>query len=189
VSQRCRPENTAIRRTAPSKPATEVLRVLVPTLAVTTLLDHGCGHGVDPRWYRAQGIDADGFDPHPPFGHDAPPSRRYDLVTSVYVVNVLDDADARVAALRDAARHVRAGGALLVVSRSTSCIQREATGGAWARHRDGWWSKDTRGTFQRGHSDEELAAMLHDIGLRGVVPRPRMKFPPDIAWALAVRDR
>ncbi len=189
MSQRCRPENTAIRRTAPSKPATEVLRVLVPTLAVKTLLDHGCGHGADPRWYRAQGIDADGFDPHPPFGHDAQPSRRYDLVTSVYVVNVLDDVGARVEALRDAARHVRAGGALLVISRSTTCIQREAARGAWARHRDGWWSTGTRGTFQRGHSDEELAAILQDIGLRAVVPRPGLKLSAEIAWALAVRDR
>ena len=39
------------------------------------LLDYGCGTGADVTYYRNQGLDAEGYDPHPPFGYADLPRR------------------------------------------------------------------------------------------------------------------
>src|SRR5688572_7748199 len=98
----CRPENTAISRAAPSKPAQAVVRFLLPTLRVERLLDFACGRGRDVKFFRAEGLQAEGYDSHPAFDHAAPPRGRFDLVTAIYLLNVLDSTCARVEALREA---------------------------------------------------------------------------------------
>ncbi|MGH3702652.1 MAG: methyltransferase domain-containing protein [Pseudonocardiaceae bacterium] len=156
------PHKTAMSRVRPSPFARTVVGVLVPRLGISSVLDHGCGRGSDVDHYRAAGLDADGWDPHPDFGWTANHDREYDLVANVFVLNVLPDPWQRIQALRHAAQFVRPGGFLFVVTRSPADIAPRAATANWPSHQDGYWSSKARGTFQKGISTEEIIA----LGLR-----------------------
>lgn len=97
-------------RSRPSPFARAVAEVLAPKLEIASVLDHGCGRGADVRFYRDRGLDADGWDPHPGFGWQQEPPRQFDLVTSVFVLNVLSNPWERIKALQNAARCLRPHG-------------------------------------------------------------------------------
>jgi SAM-dependent methyltransferase len=187
VSNACRPENTAIPRTQRSAPARAVAEILAPALGVQTLLDYGCGRGIDVDWYRQRGLQAEGFDPHAPFGFDRPPSATFDLVTCVYVLNVLDDPRARREVLLSAQSFARPGGAVLVVTRAAASIEREAAKRGWPRHHDGWWSNRARGMFQHGLTRDEIIALGREAGHEAHDIAPPLKLDSDTTWALLVR--
>jgi Methyltransferase domain/Endonuclease/Exonuclease/phosphatase family len=160
-----RPHKTAMHRAHASPFARVVVDVLVPRLGIASILDHGCGRGSDVGHYRAAGLEADGWDPHPGFDQTTEPQRQYDLVTSVFVLNVLADPWQRVQALQHAARFVRPGGHLFVVTRSPADIDPRAVSAGWPTHHDGYWSSEVKGTFQKGVPTEEIIALARRAGL------------------------
>ncbi|KMO96015.1 methyltransferase domain-containing protein [Streptomyces roseus] len=159
------PHKTAMSRQAASPAARAVTRHLTGPLGVRTVLDHGCGRGADVAHYRAAGLDTDGYDPHEGFGWPRPERDGYDLVTQMFVLNVLPDPGARIRALQDAAAFVRPGGHVVVVTRSPEEITKAAAGGSWTAHNDGYWSSEGKGTFQRGISATETTALARHAGL------------------------
>lgn len=159
------PHKTAMSRVRPSPFARTVVKVLVPHLGITSVLDHGCGRGSDVTHYRAAGLDADGWDPHPDFGWNATHNREYDLVANIFVLNVLPDPWQRIQTLQHAAQFLRPGGSLFVVTRSPADIDPRATSANWPSHQDGYWSSKARGTFQKGISTEEIIALGLRAGL------------------------
>ena len=67
--------------------------------STTRILDYGCGRGDDIRRLRTMGYEAIGWDPvHRPRSELNPTS----VVNLGYVVNVIEDADERIEALREA---------------------------------------------------------------------------------------
>ncbi|RSS76751.1 methyltransferase domain-containing protein [Streptomyces sp. WAC06614] len=169
------PHKTAMSRPGPSPAARAVTATLTGPLGVTTLLDHGCGRGADVAHYRSAGLEADGYDPHADFGWPRPERGGYDLVTQAFVLNVLPNPWERVRALQDAASFVRPGGHVLVVTRSPEEITKAAAAGGWARHHDGFWSSEGKGTFQRGISAEEAVLLGRHAGLAPAGnPAPRL---------------
>jgi len=158
-----RPENTAISRPTGSRPLKDALKRgwITPSDRV---LDFGCGRGGDVQWLRAQGFHCEGFDPHPGFGWDSSPSGSFDLVAVVYVVNVLDSVEDRVAALQQAWASVRPGGWIFLVARADHEIERLARAKGWPSWSDGYWSNQTRGMFQCGHSVSDLQDLLVPLG-------------------------
>lgn len=177
-----RPHKTAMARSGPSPLARFVTGTLAARLGAKRLLDHGCGRGADLEHYRIHGLDADGWDPHPDFGHTTEPADDYDLVTQAYVLNVLPDPWQRIQALQHAAKHLRPGGHLLVATRSPAEIERFATDSAWTRHHDGYWSHPTKRTFQKGIATEEIIQLAARAGL---TPEPDLD-PPDLGPASSV---
>ncbi|MFI8265526.1 methyltransferase domain-containing protein [Streptomyces sp. NPDC085665] len=159
------PHKTAMSRQAASPAARAVTGHLTGPLSVRTVLDHGCGRGADVAHYRAAGLDADGYDPHEGFGWPRPERDGYDLVTQMFVLNVLPDPGARIRALQDAAAFVRPGGHVVVVTRSPEEITKAAAGGSWTAHHDGYWSSEGKGTFQRGISAAETTALARHARL------------------------
>ncbi|MFD6612922.1 methyltransferase domain-containing protein [Micromonospora chalcea] len=159
------PHKTAMTRRAESGYARTVTEVLCPRFGLKSVLDHGCGRGSDVSFYRRVGLDADGWDPHPGFGATAEPDRQYDLVTSIFVLNVLPDPWQRIQALRHAARFIKPNGYLLVVTRSPAEIDARAAAAHWPVHHDGYWSSSAKGTFQKGVSAEEIIALAWRAGL------------------------
>ncbi len=159
------PHKTAMARTTPSPFARHVVDVLAPKLCAVTVLDHGCGRGSDVRYYRSRGLDADGYDPHPGFEWTKDSQRAYDLVTQVFVLNVIPDPWQRIQALRHAAQFLQPGGHLLAVTRSPADIASRAAASNWPAHHDGYWSSESKGTFQKGISAEEITALAHIAGL------------------------
>jgi SAM-dependent methyltransferase len=173
----CPPENTAISRGHESRAARFVTDHLVRQLGIRSVLDHGCGRGADVAHYLRRSLGADGCDPGFPDAWPEPAGGDYDLVTSVFVLNVLPDPWQRIQALRCAACHLRHGGAMLVVTRSPSEVMQRAQRGNWPAHNDGYWSNEDRGTFQRGIGPDEIIALARHAGLH-----PSSSVPEIPAW-------
>jgi hypothetical protein len=161
------PHKTAMARSRPS-PFARSIEQSYRRNGVRSVLDYGCGRGADVEFYRRIGLVADGYDPHPSFGWHAQPRGTYDLITVIFVLNVLPDPWQRFKVLRNASGHLADDGSMLVVCRSPSSIERIARSRRWPRHNDGYWSSERKGTFQRGISSQELLLMAGRIGL---VPR------------------
>jgi SAM-dependent methyltransferase len=171
------PHKTAMNRTGPSPASQAVTAYLTRPLAVTSVLDHGCGRGADIAHYRSHHLDADGFDPHDGFGWPRPHRRDYDLVTSMFVLNVLPDPWQRIQALQDAASFTRPGGHVVVVTRSPDEIAKAATDGRWSPHQDGFWSSRSKGTFQRGIDSAEITALARWASLIPAPDAPALPLP------------
>jgi Methyltransferase domain/Endonuclease/Exonuclease/phosphatase family len=175
----CQPHRTAMVRQQPS-PFARRFAESPSRQGVRSVLDYGCGRGADVDFYRQAGFLADGYDPHPAFGWHMRPDGVYDLVTVMFVLNVLPDPWQRLQVLRDADRHLADGGRMLVVCRSPKAIEKHARRGQWPQHNDGYWSSASKGTFQRGISTEELMV----LGCRaGLTPLPEDAQPATIVHA------
>ena len=129
----------------------------------STLLDYGCGRGVDVRLLCADGFEAWGWDPsHRPDGKLDPA----DVVNLGYVVNVIEDEKERAVALRSAWALTTK---LLVVSARLSAEEGQlATGTPF---RDGCLTG--RGTFQKFFDQGELRAWIDaTLGTQCVAAAP-----------------
>lgn len=156
---------TAMNRREPSAVAKEVAERLVPACGASAILDYGCGYGADVAFYRAKGLSAAGYDPHSGFGWTDKPDGLFDLVTLIFILNVLPNPAERLACLAVAASYLKPGGRLVVVARSPEEIRREASTKCWSRHHDGFWSHPGRGTFQKGMGRKEIIAYGRHLGL------------------------
>ncbi|MFF3358149.1 methyltransferase domain-containing protein [Streptomyces sp. NPDC002917] len=171
------PHKTAMSRQAPSPASRAVTEHLTGPLGVKTVLDHGCGRGADVAHYRSAGLKAEGFDPHDDFGWPRPEQTGFDLVTSMFVLNVLPDPWQRIRALKDAASFARPGGHVVVVTRSPEEITKAAADGGWSVHHDGFWSSQAKGTFQRGITPGEITALARQAGLQPAEGAPVLPLP------------
>lgn len=179
---------TAIRRREASQIARELRdQGVLDRLGIRSILDFGCGYGADVQFYRGCGYEADGFDIEPSFGWSKGKDRQYDLVTAVFVVNVLPTVEDRLQAVRTASQYVRPGGFLLVAARSEKAISIEARKGKWTKFNDGWVSSPQRGTFQRGVPTEEIAWLLGAIGFSLV--QQEFRLSSDVSWLLGRHRR
>ncbi|MEU6487303.1 endonuclease/exonuclease/phosphatase family protein [Streptomyces sp. NPDC046887] len=166
VVRKYQPHKTAMGRQAPSPASRAVTEHLTGPLGIRSVLDHGCGRGADIAHYRSAGLDAEGFDPYEEFGWPRPARTGFDLVTSMFVLNVLPDPWQRIQALKEAASFARSGGHIVVVTRSPEEIAKAAADGGWSVHHDGFWSSRPKGTFQRGIAPDEITALARQAGLR-----------------------
>lgn len=164
------PYKTAIARKGASTVAKQVTSALPSILPFRSVLDYGCGHGADVHHYRTHGYEADGYDIHEPFGWHQRPTRLYDLITVVFVLNVLPSSNDRLLVIEQANRYLKPDGAMLVVARSVKEIEKNAAGGKWPTHNDGYWSDRARGQFQHGMTPEEIQGLAASVGL---APHPR----------------
>jgi DNA phosphorothioation-associated putative methyltransferase len=152
---------TAMGRSSLSMPARQALLdgVLRPDWRV---LDYGSGRGGDVARLTHLGIIATGWDPH---NGETRPVNPQDVVTLTYVINVIEDADERYAALRDAWSLAER---CLVVSARLTWERKQVTGIPVA---DGTLTK--RNTFQRLYSPAELRSFVESsTGVRAISPVP-----------------
>lgn len=156
-----RRERTAISRAALSMPARQSLidGVLRAGLSV---LDYGSGRGHDVARLRAMGFNASGWDPY--YAEERTPQSA-DCVLLIYVLNVIESVEERVAALRQAWTLTR--GTLVVSSRLR-----------WERRRISGRELDdgiltNRGTFQHLFEPVELRQFVEaHTGARCVAGAP-----------------
>jgi DNA phosphorothioation-associated putative methyltransferase len=159
---RSRRHLTAIARRGLSMPARQALRdgIVKPSISV---LDYGSGRGQDVRLLRELGVDAVGWDPH--FTEDSSAPVAADVVSLLYVINVIEDAQERRQILEVA--WGRARRALVVSARLV-----------WERHRvRGTENEDgvltSRGTFQKLFAPSELRSLVQEVtGARVVATLP-----------------
>lgn len=160
VSVGVRRHLTALSRSNLSAPVQALLRHGLVGRG-TDFFDYGCGKGDDVRNLRANGVMANGWDPH--YADDAP-KRPARIVNLGFVINVIEDIDERVAALRGA--YDLAEGAISVAAMLTN--QCPADG---CPYRDGYLS--SRNTFQKYYSQVQLRDFIEhtlDESAIAVVP-------------------
>lgn len=142
---------TAIRRGELSRPIRLALQheLLGPS---RSFFDYGCGRGDDLERLATLGYRVEGWDPH---HRPTTPRRPADVVNLGYVVNVIEDADEREAALRNAWGLAKS---VLVVS---ARLEDERDLAHVAPLRDGWVTR--RGTFQKFFAHDELGAWIDSV--------------------------
>jgi len=113
-----------------TEPAAPVQRLVAGQYldAKSTILCYGCGRGPDLNWLRRRKYDAQGYDPYPPFGYNAKPTRAFDFVLMAYLMARLKTDAQRRAAVEEAFAWVRPGGSLVLVARNWKRLVEE--GGA-----------------------------------------------------------
>jgi hypothetical protein len=180
---------TAIARRGASRPAKKLTPFIKRVVeegpqdpAVGRVLDYGCGRGADVTYFRSLGIDAVGYDAHAPFGFAESPTGLFMVVSLTFVLNVLPTVKDRLDAMRGAAARLAPEGVLIVATRSTAAIRREADRSGWRACGDGFVSH--RGTFQHGMDAEEIAGLGEILGLRSQRPLPTV---PDTSLVALAR--
>jgi len=152
---------TAIRRPSYSLPIKCLLRDGL-VHAETSVFDYGCGHGQDIELLRGSGIRCDGWDPA--FRADGQ-KRSADVVNIGYVINVIEDARERAAAVRSA---WDLSNKLLVVAAQ---IEFAAPVKEQSPFADGVVT--SRGTFQKYYTQTELREYLEvELGTDAIPAAP-----------------
>jgi DNA phosphorothioation-associated putative methyltransferase len=152
---------TAIGRSSLSMPARQALLDGV-LRSEWTALDYGSGRGGDVARLVHLGIRTVGWEPH--HGGDRPKAPR-DVVTLIYVINVIEDPAERQSVLRDAWSLAER---CLVVSTRLAWERKEVNGASLS---DGTLTK--RNTFQRLYSPAELRQVVEEAtGVRILSPVP-----------------
>lgn len=145
-----RRHRTAIKRYDLSKPLKFILeRGLLRK--DETFFDYGCGHGMDIEALQNLGYNATGWDPA--FRPTAPKTTAA-VVNLGYVLNVIEDPQERVAALREAYSLAEK---VLVVS---TLVTGQKTDAHCRPYRDGFLTKTH--TFQKFYVPGELENLLED---------------------------
>jgi len=168
---------TAITRKKESVPARHLSQTLDMN-GLTTILDWGCGHGADVKFYKGLGdhLMVKGYDPGADLDHsmgfDLLPDElsRWNVITCFYVLNVLPTKKERIACLQKAAPYMSMASKMYIAVRSRQDIEKSKTI-HWKKFRDGYLT--SRNTFQRGFTQAELTALVKASGL--VCARPWSK--------------
>jgi DNA phosphorothioation-associated putative methyltransferase len=130
--------------------------------STTSVFDYGCGRGEDMRRLQSMGVRCSGWDPNFSPGSERTPA---DVVNLGYVVNVIENADERSAALISA---WRLAGKLLVVS---ARLKNEMSAASWSRYSDGFLTN--RATFQKFYDQQELREFAESVlGTRSIPAAP-----------------
>jgi exonuclease III len=166
---------TAIPRKNPSliaKRLSAFVKSRHPDKKINRIFDYGCGKGEDVDFYKKEfGCEVGAWDP---YSDDFPdcPYDKYDIVTCIYVLNVLSDVTERCNTIKRAISYVADNGFLVVATRSVSEIDHEASSKSWTPFNDGYYSSESRGTFQKGIDAEELENYLSNSGLKVKLTTP-----------------
>lgn len=124
-----------------------------------TVFDYGCGRGGDLEILSAAGLSARGWDPY--YAPDAPCGAA-DVVNLGYVVNVIEDSEQRLEAIRKAfglARQVLCVAVMVVGKADTTGLK---------PHLDGFLT--ARGTFQKYYTQEEARALIEEATEQEAIP-------------------
>ena len=152
---------TAIGRQSSSVSAKMAVDMVQPT---DTIFDWGCGRGDDLKYYEANGIVAEGWDPH--FKPSPHPSEcahgSFNFVVCSFVLNVIRDTSERQHCIEQVYDFLPDGGRALFVVRTAKDIHLQAEKNNWGWLQTGGWITG-KGTFQIGFNQSELEKCVCDV--------------------------
>jgi DNA phosphorothioation-associated putative methyltransferase len=160
------PHKTAIKRNKPSRIAKYIVETIIPETGFKSILDYGCGKGDDCNYYFSNDLLTSGYDPYyiPHLNNEF----RYDIVALTYVLNVIDNEQDRILTFKKALDKVKPGGIFVVTVRSDKSIFYQASTKSWKFHNDGFITSESKGTFQKGFSIQDLMSYANYFNFTNV---------------------
>ena len=139
-------------------------------ITLGSMLDFGAGKSIDSEcWTEKTGAIAQAYDQfeQPQFpGRGSRPDRQFELVTVIFVLNVVETDQERIEILNDAMHYVMPDGYIFIATRSKKEIERarirsEKKGNNWKELSPGAWVSDPRkNTIQCGVDDQDIQSLI-----------------------------
>lgn len=136
-------------------------------ITLGSMLDFGAGRSIDIEcWSKATGADAQAYDKHEHRGfhirRSIKPDRQFELVTVIFVLNVVETDEERIAILNDAMQYVMPDGYIFIATRSKKDIANAVKKGKnWTKLPSGAYVSDPRkNTIQCGVDDQDIQNLI-----------------------------
>ena len=161
--------NTAISRKTWSVPGIWLYEnFFKDNIALDSMLDFGAGRSMDSEYWSKAGVaDAQAYDkfeqPQPQFsGRGSKPDRKFELVTVIFVLNVVETDEERIVILNDAMQYVMPDGYIFIATRSKKDIANAAKKGKnWPKLPSGAYvSNPKKHTIQCGVDDQDIPNLI-----------------------------
>ena len=135
-------------------------------ITLGSMLDFGAGKSIDMKyWIEKTGTIAQAYDQfeQPQFpGRGSRPDRKFELVTVIFVLNVVETDEERIAILNDAMHYVMPDGYIFIATRSKKDIANAVKKGKnWPKLPSGAYVSDPRKkTIQCGVDDQDIQSLI-----------------------------
>lgn len=135
-------------------------------ITLGSMLDFGAGKSIDSKyWLEKTGAIAQAYDQfeQPQFpGRGSRPDRKFELVTVIFVLNVVETDEERIAILNDAMHYVMPDGYIFIATRSKKDIANAVKKGKnWTKLPSGAYVSDPRKkTIQCGVDDQDIQSLI-----------------------------
>ena len=135
-------------------------------ITLGSMLDFGAGKSIDSKyWLEKTGAIAQAYDKfeQPQFpGRGSRPDRKFELVTVIFVLNVVETDEERIAILNDAMHYVMPDGYIFIATRSKKDIANAVKKGKnWTKLPFGAYVSDPRKkTIQCGVDDQDIQSLI-----------------------------
>ena len=135
-------------------------------ITLGSMLDFGAGKSIDSEcWTEKTGAIAQAYDKfeQPQFpGRGSSPDRKFELVTVIFVLNVVETDEERIAILNDAMHYVMPDGYIFIATRSKKDIANAVKKGKnWTKLPSGAYVSDPRKkTIQCGVDDQDIQSLI-----------------------------
>lgn len=135
-------------------------------ITLGSMLDFGAGKSIDSEcWTEKTGAIAQAYDKfeQPQFpGRGSRPDRKFELVTVIFVLNVVETDEERIAILNDAMQYVMPDGYIFIATRSKKDIVNAMKKGKnWPKLPSGAYVSDPRKkTIQCGVDDQDIQSLI-----------------------------
>ena len=160
--------NTAISRKTWSVPGRWLYEEFFKKnkIPLGSMLDFGAGKSIDSEcWTKETGAIAQAYDQfeQPQFpGRGSRPDRQFELVTVIFVLNVVETDQERIEILNDAMHYVMPDGYIFIATRSKKDIANAVKKGKnWTKLPSGAYVSDPRkNTIQCGVDDQDIQSLI-----------------------------
>ena len=135
-------------------------------ITLGSMLDFGAGKSIDSEcWTEKTGAIAQAYDQfeQPQFpGRGSRPDRQFELVTVIFVLNVVETDQKRIEILNDAMKYVMPDGYIFIATRSKKDIANAVKKGKnWTKLPSGAYVSDPRkNTIQCGVDDQDIQNLI-----------------------------
>ena len=162
--------NTAITRKEWSVPGRWLYENFFKKDNITlgSMLDFGAGKSIDSECWKkeAEVLDAQAYDKHEQSGFpgrgNRPDGQKFELVTVIFVLNVVETDQDRIKILNDAMQYVKPDGYIFIATRSKKDIANAVKKGKnWTKLPSGAYVSDPRKkTIQCGVDDQDIQSLI-----------------------------
>ena len=161
---------TAIPRKEWSKPGRWLCEHFFQKDNITlgSMLDFGAGKSIDSECWKkeAEVLNAQAYDKHEQSGFpgrgNRPDGQKFELVTVIFVLNVVETDQDRIKILNDAMQYVKPDGYIFIATRSKKDIANAVKKGKnWPKLPSGAYVSDPRKkTIQCGVDDQDIQSLI-----------------------------